>query len=64
MQHVRTLLKQRGTLARQQLRFVAATEQPAMQPQHLPLSAAHFPARVEVQNSHEPSLALAYLRNV
>jgi hypothetical protein len=57
--------KERPALARQQRRLDSSRRQPLDQPQRLPLAAAHFPSRVQVQDAHQLMiLALEYLRNV
>jgi hypothetical protein len=56
---------ERRTFARQQERIVSGGEQSLMQPQDLPLSAAHLATAIEVQDLHFcNSRALAYFAKV
>jgi hypothetical protein len=64
MQQGAAMIQKRGAFANQQTGLVALFEQSLVESQHLPLTAAHFPARVEMKNPHYVSLALAYLRKV
>ncbi len=58
-------IEQRKSLARQQRGFHSGRGQTFDEPQHLPLAAAHFFARIQVENAHQLMfLAFAYFRNV
>ena len=57
--------QQRTVLPGEQKRLVAGFDQRPMQPQDLPLSAAHFTSAVEMEDLHaRGSRALAYFMKV